>query len=254
MKHLKIFLSISEFEAAKPSMDTPFVVLEKGTPKVIFSNLPQISEDDLTDGDYVDLGLPSGLKWATCNLGAEKPCDFGDYFMWGSTTPNTNDVCSWANAPFNNGSTSCDKTYFNAHWSEWLDGGVLKLKLEYDAVAAATNGAAHMPTKADWEELKANTTNEWVTCVTALGHKGHTAVNGRLFTSKTDSSKKIFIPASGYRLGSSFGTQGSGASLWSSSLNTSETKYSWGFSFYDSSFSVYSDNRYTGLCVRGVKD
>lgn len=242
---------MSEFEAAKPSMDTPFVVLSGD--KVVYSNLPEISEDDLTDCDYVDLGLPSDKKWASCNLGAEKPCDYGDYYSWGSTTPNTNDVCSWANAPFNNGSSSYDETYFNAHKSEWLDGGVLKL--EYDAVAAATNGAAHMPTKEDCDELLENTINEWYQC-TVLGedHTSHT-VNGRLFTSKTDSTKKIFIPASGYRNGSSFNRQGSKALLWSSSPSASSSSDAWGL--YSDSGDISTENdfyRYYGLCVRGVKD
>ena len=63
--------------------------------------------------EYVDLGLPSGLKWAKCNIGAEKETDFGDYFMWGSTRPNTDTPCNWKNAPFNDGSNSCNEEYFN---------------------------------------------------------------------------------------------------------------------------------------------
>ena len=53
--------------------------------------------------EYVDLGLPSGLKWAKCNVGAEKETDYGYYFQWGSTEPNTSDECTWTNAPFNGG-------------------------------------------------------------------------------------------------------------------------------------------------------
>lgn len=48
-----------------------------------------------TSNEYVDLGLPSGLKWATMNIGAETETDYGDYFMWGSVTPNTADECTW---------------------------------------------------------------------------------------------------------------------------------------------------------------
>ena len=40
--------------------------------------------------EYVDLGLPSGLKWAKCNLGASKPSDYGDYYAWGETAPKKN--------------------------------------------------------------------------------------------------------------------------------------------------------------------
>ena len=60
--------------------------------------------------EYVDLGLPSGLKWAKHNIGAETETDYGDYFMWGSTTPNTTLKCNWAHDLFNNGSTSYNKT------------------------------------------------------------------------------------------------------------------------------------------------
>ena len=47
----------------------------------------------MTQFEYVDLGLPSGLKWAKYNLGAENETDYGDYFMWGSTTPNNDTQC-----------------------------------------------------------------------------------------------------------------------------------------------------------------
>ena len=80
MNNLKIFSSMEEFEAAKPSMDTPFVVLEKGTSKVIYSNLLEITEDDLPEG-VVDLGL--SVKWASCNIGASSPCESGLLFQFG---------------------------------------------------------------------------------------------------------------------------------------------------------------------------
>ena len=81
--------------------------------------------------EFVDLGLPSGLKWAKCNVGAETETDYGDYYMWGSTEPNTADECNWKNAPFNNGSDRFKKRYFNVHKSEWLD-DKNNLKPEYD--------------------------------------------------------------------------------------------------------------------------
>ena len=49
----------------------------------LVNELPEISEDDITSGDYVDLGLPSGLKWATCNLGATKSCEYGLLYQFG---------------------------------------------------------------------------------------------------------------------------------------------------------------------------
>ena len=71
--------------------------------------------------EYVDLGLPSGLKWATMNIGAKTETDYGDYFMWGSTTPNNDTSCDWEHAPFNNGLRKYDEEYFHTNKSEWLD-------------------------------------------------------------------------------------------------------------------------------------
>ena len=75
--------------------------------EVIYNN----STDDksvnnnIKQTEYVDLGLPSGTLWANMNLGATSETDYGDFYMWGSTTPNTAEECNWTNAPFNNGSS-----------------------------------------------------------------------------------------------------------------------------------------------------
>ena len=135
--------------------------------------------------EYVDLGLPSGLKWAKCNVGAETETDFGDYFMWGSVTPNTADECIWKNAPFNNGSISCDEEYFNVHKSEWLDDNE-NLKPEFDAATQIMGGNWRMPTKDELKELLDNTIKEWAQV---------NGVNGYKFIGSNGNS--IFIPAAG---------------------------------------------------------
>ena len=89
--------------------------------------------------EYVDLGLPSGLKWAKCNVGAETETDYGSYFMWGSTKANAVDECIWEHAPFNNGSNSCNEEYFTTHKSEWLDGNG-NMKSEFDAATQIMGG------------------------------------------------------------------------------------------------------------------
>ena len=61
------------------------------------------NKTDNIEEHFVDLGLPSGLKWSKTNLGAETETDYGNYYMWGSTKPNTADECKWTNAPFNGG-------------------------------------------------------------------------------------------------------------------------------------------------------
>ena len=204
-----------------------------------YNNIKQI--------EYVDLGLPSGLKWAKCNVGAEKETDYGDYFMWGSTTPNTADECTWANAPFNNHSSDYNETYFNSVKGTVCPNGVLAK--EYDAASQIMGGDWRMPTKAEFQELIDNTTNEWVT-----NYKG-TGVNGRKFTSKTDTSKYIFIPAAGCRSYSSFTDQGDYGLVWSSSLNTSHPEYAWSLDFDLDNCSMDDHCYYYGIFVaRGVFD
>ena len=192
--------------------------------------------------EYVDLGLPSGLKWAKCNVGAEKETDYGDYFMWGSTIPNNDTPCDWEHAPFNNGSSDYDETYFNSVKDTVCPNGILTK--EYDAASQIMGGDWRMPTKAELQELIDNTTNEWVT-----NYKG-TGVNGRQFTGPNGNS--IFIPAAGNRSGSWLSNQGYYGYVWSSSLGTSYSANAWYLYFNSGSCYMSYSNRCDGQTVRGV--
>ena len=199
-----------------------------------YNNIKQI--------EYVDLGLPSGLKWAKCNVGAEKETDYGDYFMWGSTTPNTADECTWANAPFNNHSSDYNETYFNSVKGTVCPNGVLAK--EYDAASQIMGGDWRMPTKAELQELIDYTTNEWITNYNGTG------VNGRKFTGSNGNS--IFIPAAGIYSDGEVYDVGDYGDVWSSSLNASKPNLAGYFAF--SSGNCYMDYyyRYLGRSVRGV--
>ena len=190
--------------------------------------------------EYVDLGLPSGLKWAKCNVGATSETDYGDYFQWGSTEPNTADECTWADAPFNNGLDSYNEEYFTTHKSEWLDDNN-NLKPEYDAARAIMGGVWRMPTKDEIQELLDNTAKKWTQV---------NGVDGYKFTGSNGNS--IFIPAAGLRSNTSFYYQGSFALIWSSSLNPSSPDRAW--MLYSTSDLVYmnSRNHNLGFVVRGV--
>ena len=248
MKHLRLFQTETAFEAAKETIEKPYVALTDDDSKVHFMNIPTIDEDDLTKGDFIDLGLPSGLKWASCNLGATKPCEYGDYYQWGSVTPNTDTVCDWAHAPFNNGASSYDATYFASVRDTVCPNGVLAN--EFDAAVAA--GKGHIPTEAQFQELLDNTTSEWVNC-TYLGpdHAEHN-VMGRKFTASNGNS--IFIPASGYRNGSSFYYQGSFGLVWSSSLYSDYPDNAWNLRFYSGNFLMNYNFRDYGFTVRPVSE
>ena len=198
--------------------------------------------------EYVDLGLPSGLKWAKCNVGAEKETDYGDYFMWGSAKPNTTDECAWGNYKHGDGFN------FSKYNTVLYDiGGTIDnkatLDIDDDAAAQIMGGDWRMPTQNEFQELIDNTDSEWVEDFNGSG------VNGMKFSSKTDESKYIFIPAAGYRSVSSFYYQGSQGNVWSSSLDTAEPYFAWNLYFDSVGFVVDSDDiRRYGFVVRGVMD
>ena len=196
---------------------------------------------------FVDLGLPSGLKWAKCNLGAETETDYGNYYMWGSTEPSTAEECNWVNAPFNNGSDSYNEEYFTTHKSEWLDDKD-NLKPEFDAAYKATDGAARMPTQDDIQELIDNTFHVWIEDFNG------SCVNGRKFTSKIDASKYIFIPAAGGYRDGSVGSVGGSGRVWSSSLYASCHSNAWGLTFYSGNSYMGKYYSYEGRSIRPVID
>ena len=196
--------------------------------------------------EWVDLGLPSGTYWAKCNLGATSESGYGDYYMWGSTTPNTNTTCNWANAPFNNGSVTFDSTYFNNVKDTVCPNGILAKG--YDAAYKATEGIARMPTQPEFQELYANTYKSWTTI---------NSVNGMKFTSKTDTSKYIFIPAAGIRSDSLAPVTGIDGWVWSSSLYIERHDSAFHLEFGSEAESFYPDAdsfRCAGLSVRPVKN
>ena len=192
--------------------------------------------------EYVDLGLPNGTLWATCNVGASKPSDVGLYFQWGDTSGYTADQIgkdkqfNWNNYKFSiDGSSSNFSKYNKTDNKNVLD-------LEDDAAHVNMGGDWHMPTPDQIRELINNTTSKWVT---------QDGVNGRLFTSKN--GKSIFIPAAGYAWDGSLSSSGSGADVWSSMLGADYV--SRGQDLYFSSGNAYlnySNSRCGGFSVRGV--
>ena len=189
--------------------------------------------------EYVDLGL--SVKWATMNVGAKTEEDYGHYYMWGSITPNTPDECNWANTPFNNGATSYDTTYFNSVKDTVIPNKVLAK--EYDVAVQIMGGDWRMPTKDECQELYKNTTQSWVTI---------NGVNGRKFTSKTDTSKYIFIPAAGYYYNGSVSEVGAYGYIWSSTISSPYSKARF-LRFRSSTCGASTTERCYGMPVRGVK-
>lgn len=140
--------------------------------------------------DWVDLGL--SVRWATCNIGAAHPEDFGDYFAWGETTPKP----SYTTSNCKNRGTHI---------------GDIKGNPLYDAARANWGAAWRLPTKEECEELRDLCDWEW----TSEG--GH---NGCRVTSKINGNS-IFLPASGWRFGTLTFSMGQSSYYWGSTPDPS---------------------------------
>ena len=220
----------------------------------LVNELPGITEDDITSGDYVDLGLPSGLKWATCNLGATKPCEYGLLYQFGRVDGyaygDTNH--QFRTQEQNKADTGNQYIPVTTSGKRYYAGYVLDPA--DDAAYVASNGAMRMPAQAEITELLNNTTNQWVSCSVMGGDHTLHNVMGRLFTSKTDSSKTMFLPATGGFYGEygSFGYISSYGNYWSSSVDGSNSNYGRNLSFNSSGCGCSNHGRYSGFSIRGV--
>ena len=194
--------------------------------------------------DYVDLGLPSGIMWATCNVGASTPEEYGDYFAWGETQPK--DVYDWSTYQYSNGDyNQLTKYCSNSDYGyEGFTDTLTVLLPEDDAVSANWGNEWRMPTATEWEELYNNTTCTWTT---------QNGVDGMLFTASNGNS--LFLPAAGWRYYSSLNDAGIYSSYWSSTLETDydDPFYAWEFDFGSDYYTMGYSERSGGLPVRSVR-
>lgn len=171
--------------------------------------------------DAVDLGLTSGTLWATCNVGATSPEEYGNYYAWGETT------------------TRSSYTSSNYGYSSYYP---TTLPADRDAARANWGGSWSMPTRSDFQELDNECTWTWTTMNGKNGYK----------VSSKKTSSYIFLPAAGY-FGSSLYGAGSNGYYWSSSLYTSNTSSAYGLDFGSNYVGPsYSLSRYCGRSVRPV--
>ena len=160
--------------------------------------------------EWVNLGL--SVKWATCNVGASSPNEYGDYFAWGET------------------STKSDYSEDNYNWNASSD--VARVKW---------GGNWRMPNKEQFEELISRCTWTWTTL---------NGTNGYSVTGPNGNS--IFLPAAGYRSGSNFFLAGAGGDYWSSSPYTHNSKFAWSLLFGTEEHDTLNVGRYEGHSVRPV--
>ncbi len=194
--------------------------------------LPALSEWSVSVPKLVDLGLASGVKWASFNVGATKPEEYGKYFAWGETEPKS--VYSWDNY--------FDTTDGGSTFTKYAADKKMVLDPEDDAAYVALGGSFRMPTKEDWEELYENCTWTWTTDYNSTG------ASGMIVTGPNANS--IFLPPAGLRE-STEEDVGFGGYYWASSLYTS--KSAWVANTDANTLNLLAD-RFTGCSVRPVSD
>ena len=193
---------------------------------------------------FVDLGLPSGTLWATCNVGANTPEGYGDYFAWGETQTKSTynwDTYKYASGHWNKLTKYCNRSAYG--YNCFID-NLTVLQPSDDAATANWGSGWCMPTRAQCQELYQNTTlTTWTT---------QNGVYGWLFTASNGNS--LFLPAAGYRYNGNLYYAGSYVFSWSSSLYVGDPGYAWSLLRCDSSYSMSeSDYRDYGHSVRPVR-
>ena len=194
--------------------------------------------------EHVDLGLPSGTLWATTNVGANSPEEYGDYFAWGETT--SKDIYDWNTYQWSNGKWNKMTKYCVN--STYGDNGFVDNKTELDpeddAATANWGPEWRMPSKEQFDELLAECDWEWTTS---------NGVNGYKLTSKHNGAS-LFLPAAGYHFGSELYSTGTIAYFWSRSLYPTRSYYAYYMWFHTSgNKSVEQGDRDSGFTVRAVR-
>lgn len=174
--------------------------------------------------EMVDLGLPSGIKWANMNVGANAPEEYGDYFAWGETEPKSEYSYTTYKYSTNGDLTgiskySCPDGATNGIWYEsgtFIGDDISTLESEDDAASVIWGARWRMPTIDEWTELAQQCTWIWTT---------QNGINGYRITA--DNGNSIFLPAAGWRSNAELDSVGSLGHYWASSRHENGTPYAW---------------------------
>ncbi len=193
------------------------------------------NDDNKEPSGAVDLGL--SVKWATCNIGANAPEEYGDYYAWGETE--TKEDYSWETYKWYNGSYNLTK--YNTSSSYGTVDNKTVLDPEDDVAHVKLGGNWRMPTDAEWTELRTQ-------CTSWTDNYNETGIAGRIVAASNGNS--IFLPAADglnipYTLSDSYG------SYWSSSLDMEPDLVKCVY-FYSGRVCKDYFDRYCGLSVRPV--
>ncbi|MBR1699952.1 MAG: DUF1566 domain-containing protein [Bacteroidales bacterium] len=245
-----------------------YVITPAAATDVLYAALPAVSDEkvsfDATDGsdrtytcaklsasfaagkyyqttlkmrEYVDLGIVvegKKIKWATCNVGASKPEDYGDYFAWGETATKAEYKTDWSNY--------FDTSDGGSTFTRYTAGEKIELRLRDDAACANWGGSWRMPTRMEMDALLA-LSRKWET---------YEGVNGYKFTRN---GKTLFLPAAGYRYNTVSDEVGSRGYYWSSTIHQNYSVNAW-YVYFNSEYANMgsSGGRYYGQSVRPVSE
>ena len=219
----------------------------KGSQKPVIVPYDEIITGQINNHNYVDLGLPSGLKWATCNVGANSPEEFGNYYAWGETQPKKNYDC--ASLKYSEDAPEphyVKLTKYNTHIELGPVDGKIQLEPDDDVASVNWGNPWRTPSKHDFEELISVCTWEY-----SIFHK----IKGVKITGPN--GKSIFLPISGYKHFDSLDKEC--GHYWSSSLASDESKSTCSWQLFirpkanGSSLGFLSrENRSLGLTIRAV--
>ena len=197
--------------------------------------------------EWVDLGLPSGTLWATCNVGASAPVQYGDYFAWGETAPK--DYYGWSTYKWCNGreSTLTKYCFDSSYGYNGFTDGKTELDPEDDAAYVNWGPSWRMPTFEQLYELYEKCTSVWTT---------QNGVNGRLFTGPNGNT--LFLPAAGYRCIESLYQVGSCGYYWSRAIGSytyyiPKPKEACFLNSFQWGLNLNYITRYNGFTVRAVR-
>lgn len=208
---------------------------------VFYEKAADIGGNFINGHEYVDLGLPSGLKWATCNVGASSPEEYGGYYAWGETEEKNDysyETYKWCKGTYDTMTKYCTNSDYGT-----VDNRTT-LTSSDDVATVKWGSKWRMPTMEEMEELNEDCIWTWTT---------QNGVNGMKVTGPNGNS--IFLPAAGYRNGTGFYDRGSRGNYWSATL----------FEYINNcAFDLYFDSggsrwdywlyRYLGRSVRPVTE
>lgn len=229
----KVMVRVSENDTYEPR--SAKIHLMSGSSKV--AEIAVIQEE-CTKYEAVDLGL--SVKWASCNVGAESPEEYGSYFAWGETEEKTSyswTTYKWCNGSYDNLTKYCTDSYYGT-----VDNKTT-LDPEDDVAHVQWGGNWRMPTKAEQDELRSECSWYWTSV------KG---VNGYQVTGPNGNS--IFLPAAGGRLGTDVNYRGSDGNYWSATLLENFSDIAYFLRFYDGGYGWGNGDRTYGRTVRPVTD